>query len=129
MNLIALVVAAAAAFAPQQATAQATAAPAAPAVPAADAPVVEAREALRQALEACGGPGAAIVQTEHHTARLQKGGKSVSVNPQLLPPRLCRVKLEPDKALIKAALQKKQTVPGAVLVTAPPSLVITSKEK
>jgi soluble lytic murein transglycosylase len=48
LNLIALVVAAAAAFAPQQATAQATAAPAAPAVPAADAPIVEAREALRR---------------------------------------------------------------------------------
>ena len=51
LNLIALVVAAAAAFSPQQATAQATAAPAGPAVPtvpAADAPIVEAREALRK---------------------------------------------------------------------------------
>jgi soluble lytic murein transglycosylase len=45
LNLIALVVAAAAAFTSLQATAQA---PAAPAVPAADAPIVEAREALRK---------------------------------------------------------------------------------
>jgi soluble lytic murein transglycosylase len=45
LNLIALVVAAAAAFTSLQATAQA---PAVPAVPAADAPIVEAREALRK---------------------------------------------------------------------------------
>ena len=45
LNLIALVVAAAAAFTSLQATAQA---PAAPAVPAADAPIVEARDALRK---------------------------------------------------------------------------------
>jgi soluble lytic murein transglycosylase len=45
LNLIALVVAAVAVFTSLQATAQA---PAAPAVPAADAPIVEAREALRK---------------------------------------------------------------------------------
>lgn len=90
----------------------------------------KAREALRLALEACGGPGAATVETEHHTARLQKGSTSVHVNdPERLPARLCRVKREPDKALIKTALQKKQTVPGAALVQSPSSLVITSKDR
>jgi soluble lytic murein transglycosylase len=48
LNLIALVVAAVAVFTPGQAMAQAAAVPAAPAVSAADAPIVEAREALRK---------------------------------------------------------------------------------
>ena len=89
----------------------------------------KAREALRLALEACGGPGAATVETEHHTARLQKGGTSVFVNLDVLPARLCRVKREPDKALIKAALQKGKSVPGAALVQSPSSLVISSKDR
>jgi hypothetical protein len=90
----------------------------------------KAREALRQALDACGGPGAAIVQTEHHTARLQKGSTSVHVNdPQRLPPRLCRVKREPDKVLIRAALEKGKPIYGAALVQSPSSLVISSKDR
>jgi len=89
----------------------------------------KAREALRQALDACGGPGAAEAETNHHKARLQKGGTSVLVNLDVLPTRFCRVKREPDKALIKAALQKGKPVPGAALVQSPPSLVITAKDR
>ena len=89
----------------------------------------KAREALRLALEACGGPGVATVETEHHTARLQKGSTSVFVNLDVLPARLCRVKREPDKAMIKAALQKGKSVPGAALVQSPSSLVISSKDR
>lgn len=89
----------------------------------------KAREALRQALDACGGPGAAEAESEFHKARLQKGGTSVIVNLDVLPARLCRVKREPDKALIKAALQKGKSVPGAALVQSPPSLVITAKDR
>ncbi|CAB4155499.1 Siphovirus Gp157 [uncultured Caudovirales phage] len=89
----------------------------------------KAREALRQALDACGGPGAATVETDHHKARLQKGGTSVLVNLDVLPARLCRVKREPDKAMIKAALQKGKSVPGAALVQSPPTLHISAKDK
>ena len=90
----------------------------------------KAREALRLALEACGVPGAATVETEHHTARLQKGSTSVHVNdPQRLPPRLCRVKREPDKVLIRAALEKGKPIYGAALVQSPSSLVISSKDR
>lgn len=89
----------------------------------------KAREALRQALDACGGPGAAEVESEFHKARLQKGGTSVLVNLGVLPTRFCRVKREPDKALIKAALQRGKSVPGAALVQSPPSLVITAKDR
>ena len=77
----------------------------------------------------CGGPGAAEAETNHHKARLQKGGTSVLVNLDVLPTRFCRVKREPDKALIKAALQKGKPVPGASLVQSPPSLVITAKDR
>ena len=90
----------------------------------------KAREALRLALEACGGPGAATVETEHHTARLQKGSISVHVNDaQRLPLRLCRVKHEPNKALIRAALEKGKPIYGAALVQSPSSLVISSKDR
>ena len=89
----------------------------------------KAREALRQALDACGGPGAAEAETDYHKARLQKGGTSALVNLDVLPTRFCRIKREPDKALIKAALQKGKSVPGAALVQSPPSLVITAKDR
>ena len=90
----------------------------------------KAREALRLALEACGGPGAATVETEHHTARLNPGGKRVEITDEKALPADCwRVKQEPDKALVKAFLSKGQTVPGAALVQSPSSLVITSKDR
>ena len=90
----------------------------------------KAREALRQALDACGGPGAAEAETDHHRARLQRGGAKVEITaPDDLPADYWRIKREPDKALVKALLAKGQTIPGAALVQSPPSLVITAKDR
>jgi hypothetical protein len=90
----------------------------------------KAREALRQALDACGGPGAATVETEHHTARLQRGGAKVEItNPDALSEIYWRHKKEPDKALIKAIMAKGDVIPGAALVQSPPTLHISAKDK
>ena len=90
----------------------------------------KAREALRAALDACGGPGAAEAETEHHKARLQRGGAKVEITaPDALPADYWRIKREPDKALIKALMAKGDTIPGAALVQSPPSLVITAKDR
>ena len=90
----------------------------------------KAREALRQALDACGEPGAATVQTEHHTARLQRGGAKVEItDPDALSEVYWRYKKEPDKALIKALMAKGDPVPGAALVQSPPTLHISAKDK
>jgi hypothetical protein len=90
----------------------------------------KAREALRVALEACGGPGAATVQTEHHTARLQRGGVKVEItNPDALSEIYWRYKKEPDKALINAMMAKGDAIPGAALVQSPPTLHISAKDK
>jgi len=88
-------------------------------------------EALRAGLEACGDPGAAIAESKHHRATLRaNGAKSAEITDEKALPDDCfRTKREPDKALIKARLAKGDKIKGAVLVTAPPSLVITSKEK
>jgi hypothetical protein len=91
----------------------------------------QAREALRVGLAACGDPGAAIAESKHHRATLRaNGAKSAEINDEKALPDDCfRTKREPDKALIKARLNRGDDIPGAVLVTAPPSLVITVKEK
>jgi hypothetical protein len=91
----------------------------------------QAREALRAGLAACGDPGAAIAESKHHRATLRaNGAKSAEITDEKALPDDCfRFKREPDKALIKARLNRSEEIPGAVLVTAPPSLVITSKEK
>jgi hypothetical protein len=88
----------------------------------------KAREALRVAMDACGGPGALDVETEHHRARLTRGGAKVEITtPDALPDDMWRMKREPDKALIKALLAKGQEIPGAALIQSPPTLVITTK--
>jgi hypothetical protein len=91
----------------------------------------QAREALRAGLAACGDPGAATAFGKHHVATLRaNGAKSAEITDEKALPDDCfRVKREPDKALIKARLAKGDKIKGAVLVTAPPSLVIISKEK
>jgi hypothetical protein len=91
----------------------------------------QAREALRVGLAACGDPGAAIAESKHHRATLRvNGAKSAEITDEKALPDDCwRMKREPDKSLIKARLNRGEDIPGAVLVTAPPSLVITSKEK
>jgi hypothetical protein len=90
-----------------------------------------AREALRAALSECGDPGAATAESAHHIAMLRlNGAKSAEITDEKALPDDCwRMKREPDKALINARLAKGDKIKGAVLVTAPPSLVITSKEK
>jgi hypothetical protein len=89
------------------------------------------REAMRVALAACGDPGAAIAEGKHHRATLRaNGAKSAEITDEKALPDDCfRTKREPDKAYIKARLAKGDKIKGAVLVTAPPSLVITSKDK
>jgi hypothetical protein len=89
------------------------------------------REALRVALTDCGDPGAAIAESKHHRATLRlNGAKSAEITDEKALPDDCwRMKREPDKAYIKSRLAKGDKIKGAVLVTAPPSLVITSKEK
>ena len=91
----------------------------------------QAREALRAGLAACGDPGTAIAESKHHRATLRaNGAKSAEITDEKALPDDCwRMKREPDKALIKARLARGDDIPGAVLITAPPSLVITSKEK
>jgi hypothetical protein len=91
----------------------------------------QAREALRAGLVACGDPGAAIAESKHHVATLRlNGAKAAEITDEKALPDDCwRMKREPDKALIKARLNRGDDIPGAVLVTAPSSLVITSKEK
>lgn len=91
----------------------------------------QAREALRAGLAECGDPGAAVAESKHHVATLRaNGARSAEITDEKALPDDCfRTKREPDKALIKARLAKGDKIKGAVLVTAPPSLVITSKEK
>ena len=90
----------------------------------------KAREALRQALDACGGPGAAEAETDHHTARLQRGGAKVEItDAETLPAIYWRWKKEPDKALIKAIMAKGDAISGAALVQSPPTLHISAKDK
>ena len=91
----------------------------------------QVREALRVGLAECGDPGAAVTESKHHCATLRgNGAKSAEITDEKALPDDCfRTKREPDKALIKARLARGDEIPGAVLVTAPPSLVITSKEK
>jgi hypothetical protein len=91
----------------------------------------QAREALRAGLAECGDPGAAIAESKHHRATLRvNGAQSAEITDEKALPDDCfRIKREPDKALIKARLVRGEEIPGAVLTQAPPSLVITSKEK
>jgi Siphovirus Gp157 len=53
--------------------------------------------------------------------------KVVIVDEELIPKHLQRVKVEPDKTKIKAALQANQDVPGAVLSNAEPTIAIRIK--
>jgi hypothetical protein len=91
----------------------------------------QAREALRFGLAGCGDPGAAVAEGKHHRATLRaNGAKSAEITDEKALPDDCwRTKREPDKALIKARLARGDDIPGAVLTQAPPSLVVTSKEK
>ena len=90
----------------------------------------KAREALRVAMVACGGPGATEVESEFHKARLQRGGAKVEItNPDALSEIYWRYKKEPDKALIKAIMAKGDAIPGAALVQSPPTLHISAKDK
>lgn len=44
-----------------------------------------------------------------------------------LPSQLCRTKVEPDKAAIKAQLEAGETVPGAELATGPAGVMVRAK--
>jgi hypothetical protein len=91
----------------------------------------KAREALRLAMVACGGPGVATVKSGHHKAYLKEGSTKVEITDKdalaldywRYPPA------EPDKALVKALLAQGKTIAGAALVQSPPALVITAKDR
>ncbi|MFN8992050.1 MAG: siphovirus Gp157 family protein [Pseudomonadota bacterium] len=90
----------------------------------------KAREALRAAMVACGGPGVATVKSGHHKAYLKEGGTKAEITDEdALPATYWRTKKEPARDLIKATLARKKPVPGAALVQSPPSLVISSKDR
>jgi hypothetical protein len=93
--------------------------------------VARTREALRAALTECGDPGTVDARGKHHVATLRaNGAKSAEItDEELLPEECFRIKREPDKAYIKSRLVRGEEIPGASLRQAPPSLVITSKEK
>ena len=90
----------------------------------------KAREALRAALVACGGPGVATVKSGHHKAYLKEGSTKAEITDEdALPDTYWRTKKEPARDLIKALLAKGEPIPGAALVQSPPSLVITAKDR
>ena len=90
----------------------------------------KAREALRAALVACGGPGVATVKSGHHKAYLKEGSTKAEITDEdALPDTYWRTKKEPARDLIRATLAQKKPVPGAALVQSPPSLVITAKDR
>lgn len=74
------------------------------------------RETLRAALEeAMTETGAPAVVSGFHIAELRDGRPSVVVtDPDALPDEMCRIRREPDKRAIQAALGKT-SVPGALL--------------
>jgi hypothetical protein len=92
--------------------------------------VARTREALRVALTDCGDPGTVDARGKHHVASLRANvAKSVEIDEKALPDGFWRIRREPDKAFIKSRLVRGDDIPGASLKQAPPSLVITSKEK
>jgi hypothetical protein len=93
--------------------------------------VARTREALRVALTECGDPGTVDARGKHHVATLRpNGAKSAEITDEKALPDDCwRIKREPDKAYIKSRLVRGEEIPGAALRQAPPSLVITVKEK
>lgn len=74
--------------------------------------------------------GAPAITSGRYTADPQEGSQRVEVDePALIPSAFLRFpEPEPDKAAIRAALLKGETVPGARLVTGRPSVRITAQE-
>ena len=71
-----------------------------------------------------------------YTARIQAGREAVTLMPDFMPwaektnrADLLRVKKEPDKVAIKAAIKAGEQVPGAAIVRGEPSLVIPRAKK
>lgn len=63
------------------------------------------------------------------TLSIAAGRTSVAGEPDAssLPDELVRIKREPDKTAIKAALERGETVPGCTLSNSPPTLTIRIK--
>lgn len=87
------------------------------------------RDTLRAALEeAMAETGAPAVVSGFHIAELRDGRPSVVVtDPDALPDEMCRIRREPDKRALAAALAKG-AVSGASLNNAKTSLTIRRKE-
>lgn len=70
--------------------------------------------------------GQAKIKTPAGTASLQAGRVSLELAPDFTPPQgYARVKVEPDKTAIKAALEAGEVMPGARLVTGKPIVRIS----
>lgn len=87
------------------------------------------RDTLRAALEeALSETGCPAVVSGHHIAELREGRPSVVVtDPDALPDEMCRIRREPDKRALAAALAKG-AVSGASLNNARAVLAVRSKE-
>jgi hypothetical protein len=62
------------------------------------------------------------------TASLSAGKPGVVIqDEEAIPSQLCRVKREPDKAAIRKSLEQGETVPGAFLTPAFPTLTVRTR--
>lgn len=67
------------------------------------------------------------MQLPEATLTIKSGQPKVVIADEgLIPALFCRIKKEPDKKLIKAALEAGDSVPGCMLSNAEPQLAITS---
>lgn len=89
--------------------------------------IAQARDALMACIEDTGMPQ---IEGAHHIAAVAATPKAVVVTDiDALPEQFRRVKVEPDKAAISAALKAGQTVPGATLTNGGATLRIQPRKK
>ncbi|EIM25707.1 siphovirus Gp157 family protein [Microvirga lotononidis] len=68
------------------------------------------------------------VEAPDFTASVTATRPSVSIDdPEAIPSQLCRIKREPDKTAIKAALEQGEAVPGASLSSASQTLTVRTR--
>lgn len=84
--------------------------------------IASLREYLRRNMDAC---GISRIESPYFLFTLAKGRPKVEIVSEAdLPDEYCRIRREPDKTAILAALQSGRDVPGAILGESQPSLRI-----